>query len=65
MSPEDVFEDKAAEDRRSGKREKPKKPSLTPRAEASKADRADRVAEEMRKNLLKRKQQQRSKQSEV
>jgi hypothetical protein len=65
MSPEDVSDDEAAHDHQPKKHEKPKKPSLTPRAEASKADRAERVAEEMRKNLLKRKQQQRTKQSEI
>jgi len=65
MSPEDVLEDKAAKDRQPDQHEKPKKPSLTPKAEASKADRAERVAAEMRKNLLKRKQQQRTKQSEI
>ena len=34
-------------------------PTLTPRAAADKQARADRLAAEMRKNLMKRKQQQR------
>lgn len=41
---------------------KPTSPSLTPKTAADKTERANRVAAEMRKNLLKRKQQQRSKQ---
>ncbi|MGI9493572.1 MAG: hypothetical protein ACR2QF_14335 [Geminicoccaceae bacterium] len=65
MSPEHVSEDETTRDQQPKMPEKSNKPSLTPRAEASKADRAERVAAEMRKNLLKRKQQQRTKQSEI
>ena len=43
---------------------KPKGPSLTSKAVASKAERAERVAAEMRNNLRKRKQQQREKQQD-
>ena len=39
----------------------PNQPKLTPRTVADKATRSDRLAEEMRKNLVKRKQQQRQK----
>ncbi len=65
MSPEDVMAEDGADDRQSENTEEPGKPSLTPRAALSKAERADRVAAEMRRNLLKRKQQQRQKQSEI
>ncbi|MEZ5930921.1 MAG: hypothetical protein R3F54_03050 [Alphaproteobacteria bacterium] len=39
----------------------PSQPKLTPRARADKEMRSDRLAVEMRKNLMKRKQQQRQK----
>jgi len=62
MAPEDLSEDKTIGDQRPETPDKPAKPSLTPRAEAGKAEREERVAAEMKKNLLKRKQQQRTKQ---
>ena len=57
---EDLPNDLAGDEQR----EKPKGPSLTSKAVASKAERAERVAAEMRNNLLKRKQQQREKRQE-
>lgn len=54
--------EKSAKDIAGGEQpEKPKKPSFTPKAAANKAERAERIAVEMRNNLLKRKQQQRGK----
>lgn len=61
MPPEDISDEDTADHQRPEKSEKPGQPSLTPRAAASKAERAERVAAEMRKNLMKRKQQQRDK----
>jgi hypothetical protein len=41
------------------------RPKLTPEKEKEKVERADRLADEMRKNLIKRKQQQRAMKSRV
>ncbi len=65
MSPKDVSEDKKSSDHRARMPNEPAKPSLTPRAELGKAERVERVAAEMKKNLLKRKQQQRTKQNDL
>ncbi len=65
MSPEDGSPKDIAPDQSPKKRGKPSEPSLTPRAAAGKAERAERVAAEMRKNLMKRKQQQRAKPSDL
>jgi hypothetical protein len=61
MSPDDVAADKPSPERA----DQPRQPSLTPGALAGKAGRAERVAAEMRRNLLKRKQRQRQKQGEA
>jgi hypothetical protein len=45
--------------------DKPAKPHQTPRTTAEKTARHERLAEEMRKNLLRRKQRQRSQEDKI
>jgi hypothetical protein len=61
MSPDDAAAGKPSPERT----DQPRQPRLTPGALAGKAGRAERVAAEMRRNLLKRKQRQRQKQGEA
>ncbi len=58
-----MSDDAAQKNRRDDqKKASSNRPSLTPKAAASKAERAERIALEMRNNLMKRKRQQRGKQ---